>query len=233
MGRADTQGPRLDPADVTADRVDAKRKADLAAWAKLKSKGPLPDKISRGGLEQTLKARGYTKHRGDPDSYFTKSLSDRTIMLWLSLKTFGEGGLYAPRQRLLVTISPSTPAFSAIEAEIMDDPTPHFASIVSLGQRKFDDFVLTQPRVAEIIDIIETEVLDLDFTAALAQLRATDPARPGNAGLKHLTALALAGDIDTLDGYVRRRMDGDPCGFVPFITDEMIARAAKIAHRNG
>lgn len=55
----------------------------------------------------------------------------------------------------------------------------------------------------------------------------------GAMPLRHLGALAIAGDVERLDGYKKRFEMGDRLGFVPYITDGMIDRAllkAKIEH---
>lgn len=51
----------------------------------------------------------------------------------------------------------------------------------------------------------------------------------GSAPLKHLVALALLGEISTLEGYEARFANGDRMGFVPYITEEYISRALELA----
>ncbi len=228
-----TEMPKLDPPDVMASRVEQQRLDDLAAWQRLKAKGPLPEKVTRRALEKMLSARGYRKKRIDPDVCFLKETSDRSVLLWVRLKTFGQEGHYAPSQRLTVSASVCTAEYAAAEAEVMGEPPSHIITIASTGELRFKEFILTAERAQEIFDDVQAKAMAIDLDAVFAQFRDYDPARPGAGGLRHLCALALAGDVDTLDGYVRRRMDNDPCGFVPFITDDMIARAAKIGHRHG
>lgn len=225
--------PKLDPPDVTARRVEQQRLDDLAAWERLKAGGPLPEKVTRAELDKMLATRGFRKKRVDPDFCFLKETPDRTILLWVRLKTFGQGGHYAPSQRLTVSANICTPEYAAVEAEVMGDPDLQIVTMAGTGELRFKEFILTTERAEEIFDEVQAKAMALDPAALLSQFRDYDTARPGASGLRHLCALALAGDVDTLDGYVRRRMDNDPCGFVPYITDDMIARAAKIGHRYG
>jgi hypothetical protein len=54
----------------------------------------------------------------------------------------------------------------------------------------------------------------------------------GAMPLRHLAALAVAGDVERLEGYKKSFDMGDRLGFVPYITASMIDRAilkAKIA----
>lgn len=225
--------PKLESREETANRVAKKRQVDLARWAKIKADGGLGDTVTRQDVEHVLKSQGFKKKRGDRESIFVKRLSDRSYTIWFRLKTFGESETYAPSQQLLVSASLATHIYSEVEAEITDQPTPHGATMGGLDQRKFVDFVLTQDAVTRVLAGIEADLDKLDPVEFLAKFRTYGPERAGSAGLRYLAALAIAGDIDTLGGYVRRRMDGDPCGFVPFISDDMISRAAKIGHRNG
>ncbi|WP_414492909.1 DUF6990 domain-containing protein [Stenotrophomonas maltophilia] len=51
----------------------------------------------------------------------------------------------------------------------------------------------------------------------------------GAMPLRHLAALAIAGEVDRLESYRRKFELGDRLGFVPYITSEMIDRAISIA----
>lgn len=53
----------------------------------------------------------------------------------------------------------------------------------------------------------------------------------GARPLRHLAALAIAGDIDRLTSYQHSFKQGDRLGFVPYITAEMLDRALLIARR--
>ncbi|MDO8344103.1 MAG: hypothetical protein Q7T48_12950 [Cellvibrio sp.] len=51
----------------------------------------------------------------------------------------------------------------------------------------------------------------------------------GNMPLKHLGALAIAKDVNKLSYYLESFKAGDRLGFVPYITQDFIERALKIA----
>ncbi|RMQ97899.1 hypothetical protein ALP94_02834 [Pseudomonas savastanoi pv. glycinea] len=53
----------------------------------------------------------------------------------------------------------------------------------------------------------------------------------GAMPLRHLAALAIAGDVERLDGYKKSFEVGDRLGFVPYITDAMIDRALLKANK--
>ena len=232
-GGKEDSAPKLDPPDAAAQRNEKGRLDDLAAWDSLKASGPLPKKVTRAQLEKMLTARGFRKKRVDPDVCFLKDMPDRVVFLLVRLKTFGHEGHYAPSQRLTLSANICTPEYAAAEAEVMGDPDRQLVTMAGTGELRFKEFILTAERAEDIFDEVQAKAIAIDPVALLAQFRGYDPSRPGADGLKHLCALALAGDVDTLHGYVRRRMANDPCGFVPFITAEMIARAAKIGHRHG
>ncbi|WP_313282762.1 DUF6990 domain-containing protein [Stenotrophomonas indicatrix] len=54
----------------------------------------------------------------------------------------------------------------------------------------------------------------------------------GAMPLRHLAALAIAGEVDRLESYRRHFELGDRLGFVPYITSEMIDRAISIAQKH-
>lgn len=51
----------------------------------------------------------------------------------------------------------------------------------------------------------------------------------GNMPLKHLGALAIAKDVNRLNYYLESFKAGNRLGFVPYITQDFIERALKIA----
>ncbi len=49
--------------------------------------------------------------------------------------------------------------------------------------------------------------------------------------LRHLAALAIAGDVSCLANYQFSFEQGDRLGFVPYVTQNMIGRALLIANK--
>jgi hypothetical protein len=54
----------------------------------------------------------------------------------------------------------------------------------------------------------------------------------GAMPIRHLAALAIAGDTGRLDEYKKNFEKGDRLGFVPYITSDMIDRALMIAQKS-
>ena len=72
----------------------------------------------------------------------------------------------------------------------------------------------------------------LNIESGLMVYRSLPTDSKGAMPLRHLAALAIAGDVERLDGYKKNFEMGDRLGFVPYITDGMIDRAvlkAKLA----
>lgn len=63
----------------------------------------------------------------------------------------------------------------------------------------------------------------------LAVYRKLPTEAKGAMPIRHLAALAIAGDAGRLDEYKRNFEKGDRLGFVPYITSDMIDRALMIA----
>ncbi|MHA6044579.1 DUF6990 domain-containing protein, partial [Pseudomonas aeruginosa] len=68
-----------------------------------------------------------------------------------------------------------------------------------------------------------------DIEKGLAAYRALPTNSKGAMPLRHLAALAIAGDVSCLANYQFSFEQGDRLGFVPYITQDMIERALLIA----
>lgn len=68
-----------------------------------------------------------------------------------------------------------------------------------------------------------------DIEIGLSNYCALPTDSKGAMPLRHLAALALAGDVETLKKYKRCFEQGDRLGFASYINDEMIGRAVLIA----
>ena len=232
-GGEDTDAVKLDPPDVMEDRMEQTRLADLAAWQALKAAGPLPKKITRPQIETVLRERGFVKKPNEGESYFRKDLPDRYFILRIQLKSLSGTEDYAPSQRLLVSPNFCTHDYSVIETEVLGDLAIDPATMVNLGQRRFKEVILTSKRVEDILTEVEEALLKINPSDVLEEFCAYPPSRPGSGGIRHLCGLVCLDHVDRLDGYLEQRVRGNDCGFMPYITDDMIARAAQIGHRNG
>nr|CCA87911.1 conserved hypothetical protein [Ralstonia syzygii R24] len=68
-----------------------------------------------------------------------------------------------------------------------------------------------------------------DLDEGLAAYRALPTDCVGARPMRHVAALALAGDVEKLEGYLSSFKFGDRLGFVPYITEELLERAIKFA----
>ena len=70
-----------------------------------------------------------------------------------------------------------------------------------------------------------------DIEAGLTAYRSLPTDAKGEMPLRHLAALAIAGDVERLNSYKNSFEKGDRLGFVPYITVDMIDRAILIAQK--
>lgn len=68
-----------------------------------------------------------------------------------------------------------------------------------------------------------------DIEKGLAIYRALPTHSKGALPLRHLAALAVAGDVERLAKYQFSFVQGDRLGFVSYVTQEMISRALSLA----
>ena len=71
----------------------------------------------------------------------------------------------------------------------------------------------------------------VDIEAGLAALRALPTDCLGAMPVRHLAALAVAGDVETLGRYRDNFAAGDRMDFVPYIDEGYIARALELAEK--
>lgn len=74
--------------------------------------------------------------------------------------------------------------------------------------------------------------LNQDIEKGLANYRNLPTNAKGAMPLRHLAALAIAGDVNQLSSYQRSFEQGDRLEFVPYITTEMIERALLLARNS-
>ena len=79
--------------------------------------------------------------------------------------------------------------------------------------------------VQESSDQVVSWVRNQNIDQGLEVLRNLPTDSKGAFPLRHLAALGVAGDVEKLRSYERCFREGDRCGFVPYITDKVIARA--------
>jgi hypothetical protein len=92
-----------------------------------------------------------------------------------------------------------------------------------------------QDYTTDDVVMLSEKILDwaasVDIEAALAELRALAISSLGAMPVRHMTALAVAGDVETLGHYRDRFAAGDRMDCVPYITIDYITRALELAEK--
>lgn len=172
---------------------------------------------------QTLKESGWVFERDEAGSQIgIYDLGDRLLQI--------VPGVSGSPPRVSVTLLPSvtTKEFSEIVSQIGDEEyTPN--PIVRWFEQPPNHPELTP----DLVRLRAEEVLawgrGADIEGGLAAYRDLPTSAPGARPLWHLGALALAGDVERLQGYQDSFRRGDRLGFVPYIKEDMIDRALEIA----
>jgi len=91
---------------------------------------------------------------------------------------------------------------------------------------------IVDPTTADVLSAADEAVswaLDQKIENGLTAYREMATDAKGAMPLRHLAALAMAGDVDRLKFYRDSFSQGNRLGFVPYVTSEMIDRALLIA----
>lgn len=130
--------------------------------------------------------------------------------------------------------SVSTGEFSEAASFIFGEARTHQPIIVDFAS---PDEKLVSVSADDILRVAEKAIswaCSQDIEAGLAAFRSVLPVdAKGTMPINHLAALAIAGEIERLEGYKRSFDKGDRLGFVPYITADMIDRAIMIAKKHG
>jgi hypothetical protein len=139
-------------------------------------------------------------------------------------------GKRADHFRVAFMASVSTKTFSSAAASIFGSKDDHEPIIVTNGvEEKVANFSAN-----DVVRLSEGAIswgLSQDIQAGLAAYRELPTDAKGAMPLRHLAALAIAGDLQTLSGYQRSFAHGDRLNFVPYITADVIDRALSLAQR--
>lgn len=214
----------------TLPELEQRRLDRLQAWqAELAAMGGVAIKpVTRGNLATVLRARGWDRIIKDGETVFLRNDDRGAASISFQLKTLTGAALNAPDQRLVMSCFLSPPDYLAAATAIADPfdapPLVHRIAVERQG------FILTRADLDSAVTEAEAKLAAADIALHLDQAAGWDPSRPGSAGLVHLAALVLRGDRARLERYAEL---GPDAGFVPFITPEMIARAAALARADG
>lgn len=119
-----------------------------------------------------------------------------------------------------------------------------FDNFIEKSQKRFvDNSVICQKKFgfrkadysSDDISTLSNQILQwaatVDIEAGLAALRALPTDCLGAMPVRHLAALAVAGDVETLGRYRDSFAAGDRLDFVPYIDEGHIARALELAEK--
>ncbi|UNO21967.1 hypothetical protein MON07_07870 [Pseudomonas aeruginosa] len=130
--------------------------------------------------------------------------------------------------RVSLMSSVSTKNFTAAVAFVLGEVSNYVPIIVSNDvPEKIVDFSLDD--VVRLSQSAISWASAQDIEKGLAAYRALPTNSKGAMPLRHLAALAIAGDVSCLANYQFSFEQGDRLGFVPYITQDMIERALLIA----
>ena len=133
--------------------------------------------------------------------------------------------------RVSLMPSISTKRFSAAASKILGESIDHDPIVVSnLEDNKIP--VVSKEDIVRIAEKVLSWASAQDIEAGLAIYRDLPTNAKGARPLRHLAALALAGDVERLQSYKRSFDRGDRLDFVPYISVEMIERGIVIAKEN-
>lgn len=186
--------------------------------------GVAPKPVTRGDLTAALRARGWDRVIRGGESLFLRDDGRGAAQIWPALKTRLASEGQAPDQLLHLSCSLSPPDYLAVATAIAAPAAP--PPLVGPIRVARQGFILTRADLDSAVTEAEVKLAAADIALHLDQAAGWAPSRPGSAGLVHLTALVLRGDRARLDRYAAL---GEQAGFVPFITPDMIARAATLA----
>lgn len=133
--------------------------------------------------------------------------------------------------RVSLAPSISTKSFTAAVAFILGEASDHDPIIVSNDEPER----ISAFSAEDVIRLSQQAILwaaNQDIEKGLATYRALPTNSKGARPLRHLAALAIAGNVNQLSSYQRSFEQGDRLEFVPYITAEMVERALLLARKS-
>lgn len=173
-----------------------------------------------------LKEQGWVCSKDEVGDYFCV-----TDVGGVQLQVLPSVGKRSDHYRVSLMPSISSKEFSAAVSSILGERGGNTPVVVSneapekLSNFSSDDVIRLSERA---MSWAHSQNLD----AGLAVYRNLPTDSKGAMPIRHLAALAIAGDIGCLAGYKDSFQRGDRLGFVPYVTANMIERALLIAQKS-
>ena len=188
--------------------------------------------MNRKQINELLSNIGWTGYHMEPGTAQQMKLEEKIVTIYVVNDTFG------------VDLNPSVSVsvFDKLEHTIgghdVDYVTGKFVRRRYVAGSVIDQ---TQIRIRKhnygVDDILalSRQAIDwataVDIEAGLAKLRALPISSLGAMPVRHMAALAVAGDVETLRHYHVRFAVGDRMDCVPYITIDYITRALELAEK--
>ncbi|MBB2885588.1 MULTISPECIES: hypothetical protein [Pseudomonas] len=166
-----------------------------------------------------LKELGWICSKDEVGDYFcVKDIEEVKIQVIPSV------GERSDHFRVSLTPSVSTKEFSEVVAFVLGEGSGYSPVIVSNEPpEKLPNF--SSDDVLRMSEKAISWARSQNIESGLMVYRNLPTDAKGAMPLRHLAALAIAGDVERLEGYKKSFEMGDRLGFVPYITADMIDRA--------
>jgi hypothetical protein len=188
--------------------------------------------MNREEINKTMVELGWTQYRYDPDLVQIKRVFDRVVWVVPVNNTFS------------IDMSPciSNDIFDKFTHIIGNEDVDYYTGKIT-RRRYVSGSVICQSQcrlhkedyTEEDVVLMSNQILEwaasVDIEAGLAALRALPTDCLGAMPVRHLAALAVAGDVETLGRYRDSFAAGDRLDFVPYIDEGYIARALELAEK--
>jgi hypothetical protein len=189
--------------------------------------------MTREEINQVLISLGWVRYRDEVgDSVLTKRTEKGVVWFVTRNNTFG------------IDLNPviSTDVFDKFDHIIGANDVDHYTGKIT-RRRYAEGSVICQSQcrlhkedyTEEDVVLMSNQILEwaasVDIEAGLADLRALPTDCLGAMPVRHLAALAVAGDVETLGRYRDSFAAGDRLDFVPYIDEGYIARALELAEK--
>ncbi|WP_323768667.1 DUF6990 domain-containing protein [Antarctobacter sp.] len=179
---------------------------------------------TRPAVLQAFQALGWQKTGRGQDARLHLDLPDRTVSVIPHLSQLPDSMVLRLHEN--VSTQRFDEGFQAVDGS--QNTRPMVPLILRGGRRAKHPHVTATVIADEAARLIEWAA-GHDLDALYAGFRNLPTDAVGSQPLYHLVALGLQGDVTRLTGYLDAFRAGDRLSFVPYITEDMVARALTLA----
>ncbi len=139
------------------------------------------------------------------------------------------------RDHLRISFAPSgtTREFSEVASALMNENDAEHEPITAMLEKPEKVSSFGESDVDFWLGKIVAWAKSEDIACGLAKYRALPTDSVGARPMRHIAALALAGNVEKIEEYLCSFKAGNRLGFVPYITESMLDRAIELARREG